>query len=104
MEQDTQNHDSVEELYLRLVNGRESFWTAVYPLYMRRDISRSQMRDLVRRGLEESRGNYRIVTELFNMEPADYKRFLNFLRKHSCQLPYKEFRSTNLRHQVQEVA
>ncbi len=101
---DTDIHESVDELYDRLVRGGENFWTSVYPMYMRRDISRSTVRDLVRRGLEESRGNYRIVTELFNMKPSDYKRFLNFLRKHSCQLPYKEFRSTGFKHQMQEVA
>jgi hypothetical protein len=26
------------------------------------------------------------------MAPTDYKRFLNFLRKHECQLPYREYR------------
>jgi hypothetical protein len=26
------------------------------------------------------------------MAPNDYKRFLNFLRKHDCQLPFKEYR------------
>jgi hypothetical protein len=26
------------------------------------------------------------------MESRDYKRFLNFLRKHDCQLPFKEYR------------
>jgi hypothetical protein len=50
------------------------------------------MRDLVHRGLAEARGNYKIVLRLFNMEPTDYKRFLNFLRKHDCQLPFKEYR------------
>jgi hypothetical protein len=25
-----------------------------------------------------------IVTRLFNMEQREYKRFLNFLRKHDC--------------------
>jgi hypothetical protein len=29
---------------------------------------------------------------MFNMEAHDYKRFLNFLRKHDCQLPFKEYR------------
>ena len=43
-------------------------------------------------GLEEARGNYKIVARLFNMEQRDYKRFLNFLRKHDCQLPFKEYR------------
>ena len=46
-------------------------------------------------GLEEARGNYKIVARLFNMEPRDYKRFLNFLRKHDCQLPFKEYGKTS---------
>jgi transcriptional regulator with PAS, ATPase and Fis domain len=81
-----------DDLYKRLTENRESFWGVVYPLYMQREITRSNVRDVVRKGLEESRGNYKIVARIFNMEPRDYKRFLNFLRKHDCQLPFKEYR------------
>ena len=81
-----------DDLYKRLVEGKESFWTVVYPLFMDREITRTNVREIVRRGLEESRGNYKIVARLFNMEAGDYKRFLNFLRKHDCQLPFKEYR------------
>jgi len=81
-----------DELYKRLRDDHESFWTAVYPLYMRREITRSNVRDLVKKGLEEARGNYKIVVRLLNMEPTDYKKFLNFLRKHDCQLPFKDYR------------
>ena len=61
---------------------------------MQREITRGNMRDLVRKGLEDARGNYKIVARLFNMEQRDYKRFLNFLRKHDCQLPFKDTAST----------
>ena len=81
-----------DDLYRRLTEGQESFWGTVYPLYMQREITRSNVRDLVRKGLEEARGNYKIVTRLFNMDTRDYKKFLNFLRKHDCQLPFKEYR------------
>jgi transcriptional regulator with PAS, ATPase and Fis domain len=81
-----------DDLYKRLVEDRESFWTVVYPLYMQREITRGNVRDLVRKGLEDARGNYKIVARMFNMESRDYKRFLNFLRKHDCQLPFKEYR------------
>ena len=50
------------------------------------------MRDVVRKGLEQSRGNYKIVARMFNMDESEYKRFLNFLRKHDCQLPFKDSR------------
>jgi transcriptional regulator with PAS, ATPase and Fis domain len=81
-----------DDLYERLIDKSESFWTAVYPLYMQREITRGNVRDLVRKGLEDARGNYKIVAKLFNMESHDYKRFLNFLRKHDCHLPFKEYR------------
>jgi two-component system response regulator AtoC len=81
-----------DDLYKKLVEDRESFWTVVYPLYMQREITRGNVRDLVRKGLEDARGNYKIVARIFNMESRDYKRFLNFLRKHDCQLPFKEYR------------
>jgi transcriptional regulator with PAS, ATPase and Fis domain len=82
----------VDELFKKLIDDGECFWTAVYPLYMDREITRGNVRDLVHKGLEEARGNYKIVLRLFNMEPRDYKRFLNFLWKHDCQLPFKEYR------------
>jgi DNA-binding NtrC family response regulator len=81
-----------DDLYKRLVQDRESFWTSVYPLYMQREITRGHVRDIIEKGLEEARGNYKIVARLFNMESHDYKRFLNFLRKHDCQLPFRDYR------------
>jgi transcriptional regulator with GAF, ATPase, and Fis domain len=80
-----------DDLYGRLMNGNP-FWASVYPMYMNREITRNDMRALLHKGLEEARGNYMIVLRLFNMEPKDYKRFLNFLRKHDCRLPFKDYR------------
>ena len=59
---------------------------------MQREITKSNLREVVRKGLEEARGNYKIVLRLFNLPPEDYKKFLNFLRKHECQPPFKEYR------------
>jgi transcriptional regulator with PAS, ATPase and Fis domain len=82
----------VDDLFKKLIEERQSFWSAVYPLYMNREITRNNVRDLVHKGLEEARGNYKIVLRLFNIDAGDYKRFLNFLRKHDCHLPFKEYR------------
>jgi DNA-binding NtrC family response regulator len=81
-----------DDLYRRLVVDQQSFWTTVYPLFMRRDIQRDVVREVVRRGLQEARGNYKVVARMFNMPPEEYKKFLNFLRKHQCQPSFKEFR------------
>ena len=83
----------VDALFDRMVVRRDSFWTAVYPLFMSRDLTRDDIRALVRLGLERTSGNYRVLTELFNMRPEDYKRFLNFLRKHQCQEAFQPFRT-----------
>ena len=85
-------HTVADDLFKQLKEDRLSFWSSVYPLYMNREITRSNVRDLVHKGLEETRGNYKIVARLFNIEQNEYKRFLNFLRKHDCQLPFKEYR------------
>src|SRR6266498_120524 len=84
-----------DDLFRKLVEGGKPFWTTVYPMYMNREIARKDMRDLVHKGLKEARGNYRIVLRLFNMESKDYKRFLNFLRKHDCRLPFKNYRQAS---------
>jgi DNA-binding NtrC family response regulator len=81
-----------DDLYKQLTEEHESFWSGVYAPYMNREFTRGTLREVVRRGLEASRGNYRIVARLFGLEPRDYKRFLSFLRKQECQLPFKEFR------------
>jgi DNA-binding NtrC family response regulator len=81
-----------DELVRRMFDNHESFWDAVYPLFMSRDLTRNDIRAIVSKGLEEAHGHYKIVVRLFNMAPTDYKRFLNFLRKHDCQVPFKAFR------------
>jgi transcriptional regulator with PAS, ATPase and Fis domain len=85
----------VPQLLERMIHGGESFWSAVYPAFMSRDLTRHDVRDIVGRGLQQAHGNYKIVVQLFNMQVGDYKRFLNFLRKHNCHMPYQQFRSAS---------
>jgi DNA-binding NtrC family response regulator len=81
-----------DELYVALVNGGYSFWDHIYPLFLSRDITRHDMRELVRRGLSTTRGNYRALLKLFGMANQDYKRFLNFLAAHECGADFRAFR------------
>ena len=46
-------------LYDALVGQGDSFWEHVYPMFLSRDITRHDVRELVRRGLRETRGNYK---------------------------------------------
>lgn len=80
------------ELAARMLHNGESFWSAVYPVFMSRDLTRDDLRKIVQLGLESTNGNYRLLIQLFNMPDEDYKRFLSFLRKHDCHLPFQRFR------------
>ena len=85
------------DLAAAMLERGESFWAAVYPLFMSRDLTRSDLRKVVQIGLENTNGNYRLLVRLFNMQPEDYKRFLGFLRKHDCHLPFQRFRAVPAR-------
>jgi len=85
-------HAPADDLFERLVLNRESFWELLYPAFMARDVTRDDLRAVVRKGLERTGGSYKLLIQLFNMAPSDYKRFLNFLRKHGCQVAFHEFR------------
>ncbi len=74
-----------------LVNG-ESFWTVVYEPFMSHDLTRDDLRTIIAAGLEQARGNYRILVRSFNLEPSDYRRFLHVLRNYECHVPFQSFR------------
>ena len=80
-------------LYDRMVSGGESFWRVVYDPFIARDLTREDLRSITARGLEQTRGSYKALVGLFNLAPSDYRRFLNFLRKHECRLPFQRFRA-----------
>jgi transcriptional regulator with PAS, ATPase and Fis domain len=82
-----------DDLYQALVTGGYSFWEHIHPLFMNRDITRHDIRQLIRRGLATTGGNYRALLRLFRMPPDDYKRFMNFLATHDCRAQFREFRN-----------
>ena len=84
-----------DDLYQAMVSGGYSFWEHVHPLLLNRDITRHDVRELVRRGLVTTRGNYRSLLQLFRIPRTDYKRFLNFLAAHDCAVDYRKFRTAH---------
>jgi len=83
-----------DDLYDLLVKQGASFWDHVYPMFLARDITRNDLRKLVRRGLQKSKGRYKGLLALFGMPDGDYRRFMNFLAAHECGVAVREFRGT----------
>src|SRR5262249_59709429 len=82
-----------DDLFDRLVNGTVSFWGHIHPLFLNRDITRHDVREILRRGLHTTHGNYRALLKLLGIEAKDYKKFLNFLATHDCGVDYRSYRS-----------
>jgi len=82
-----------DDLYRAVLSGDYSFWDHIHPMFLNRDITRHDIRELVRRALSVTRGNYRGLLELFRIPSKDYKRFMNFLTTHDCRADFREFRN-----------
>ena len=83
-----------DDLYDALVTRGASFWEYVYPMFLARDITRNDLRELVRRGLQKSRGRYKSLLKLFGIASRDYRRFMHFLAAHERGVEFREFRAT----------
>jgi DNA-binding NtrC family response regulator len=81
-----------DALWTRLLNG-EDFWAAVHQPFKAHDLTRNDLRALIFRGLQHTRGNYRQLVKVFHMPESDYKRFLSFLSQHDCNLPFQAHRT-----------
>ena len=82
-----------DELYAGLSSNSFSFWGEIYELFLSRDITRHDIRELVRRGLVTTQGRYRALVPHFGMAHDDYKRFMNFLTAHGCNVDPRPFRT-----------
>jgi transcriptional regulator with PAS, ATPase and Fis domain len=82
----------VNDLYDGLTKGTMNFWEDVHRLFISRDLTREDLRRLVRQGLIASSGSYRGLLKRFGMSQQDYKALLNFLAAHECRVSSRLYR------------
>jgi putative SOS response-associated peptidase YedK len=83
--------DVVGEMIAR-IERNESFWTVVRDPFMKRDIVRDDVREVVRWGLMKAHGDYETVRVLFNLKRNEHRRFIGFLQRYHCLVPGEDFR------------
>ncbi len=76
------------EYYSRMVDCGECFWEVVREPFLQHDLSRAQVQAIVQKGMQAA-GNYKRLTELFNLPGEDYKSFLDFLYTHGLRAERK---------------
>ncbi|MBI4482549.1 MAG: sigma 54-interacting transcriptional regulator [Acidobacteria bacterium] len=82
-----------EELFSTLLSQRGNFWNVVKEPFLNRSLSRACVREVVRRGLVQSKGRYKNLVHLFNLKDSEYKALMNFLRKQDCLVDFRPYRS-----------
>jgi DNA-binding NtrC family response regulator len=75
------------DLYRRITEGHESFWSVVQGPYTAHDLTRDDVRSVVSRGLLETQRNYNDLVRVLNMDSRGYKWMVNFVRKHVTDPP-----------------
>jgi transcriptional regulator with PAS, ATPase and Fis domain len=70
----------------------EDFWESVARPYAERLITKNQVEHLIRQGLERTGGSYKKMLPLFRLPESDYKRFMDFLRRHRCNIDFRGYR------------
>lgn len=68
------------EALRRMLETHASFWDVVHGPYLARELSRAEARVIIERGLERTRGSYKRLLPLFNMQSTEYLKFMDFLR------------------------
>lgn len=93
-----------DELYDRIVGGHENFWEVVHTPFMERDLSRAEVRGVIRRGLREARGSYRLLVDHFRIPAGQYQKFMDFLRHHLLKPSDEEDQAAAMRSDVRARA
>jgi transcriptional regulator with PAS, ATPase and Fis domain len=77
----------VAHLYRRMAADHESFRTVVQEPFRAYALTRNDVGALVRRGLQDTRGNYKALIQLFNMDARSYAWMLNLVRTGDGETP-----------------
>ena len=75
-----------------LVSGGYSFWEHIHPLFLARDITRHDMRELVRQGLATTRGNYRCAAAAVRHATRRLQAVPEFPGRARLHVDFREFR------------
>lgn len=75
---------TIERIWEEIQSGK-NFWNAVKAPYLNREINRSQVQTIIKRGLKETsgkhQGQYKGLLKIFHIDPDRYKNFMAFLKQ-----------------------
>jgi len=78
------DNNGVDGIWAEFRSGK-NFWAAVKEPFLERNLNRDQVKEVINKGLAEAGGKYKDLLPLFNLEPADYHRFMSFLNDYGIR-------------------
>lgn len=70
--------DKINQIWDEIKSGK-SFWKVAKVPYLDRELNRCEVKEIIKRGLQETGGKYKGLLKLFNLEEREYKNFMRFL-------------------------
>ncbi|MBN1552743.1 sigma-54-dependent Fis family transcriptional regulator [bacterium] len=74
--------DRPEQIYRSIVDGRQTFWTAIRDPFIRRSITKDEVKAVMAKGYSETGNNLVKLSKLFGMSTIEYRRLVAFLHRH----------------------
>lgn len=77
--------DKVALIWKSMKDG-ESFWDVVKTPYLKRDLNRDQVKEIIQKGLDLTDGKYAGLLPIFNIKKFDYMTFMSFLKNNDLKV------------------
>ena len=82
-----------EKICKLIIEKRISFWDAAYIPYKKRHITREQLIEIIAKGLSMCNYSWHRLIKIFNLNPCEYKKFLNVMKNVGITL--SQFKPSN---------
>jgi transcriptional regulator with GAF, ATPase, and Fis domain len=92
IENDNRDLDGAARIYREILEGKGGFEDLVKKPFLQRQFNAAVVRDVIRRALQDSGGNYRRAFELLRIPEQSYALTLQFLKRNRCYLDFRSFR------------
>jgi DNA-binding NtrC family response regulator len=76
----TNHKKHIDDIWYQLISSESDFWTAVKKPFLARDLNRTEVKEIIHRGLTLANGKYKDLIKIFNLNDKDYHKFMTFLR------------------------
>jgi len=85
---DEEEMNIAEQLYRKILNEKKSYWEVVHKPFLKRELNRREVKEILELGIKQTRGSYKKVLSLFNINQGakNYKKFMGVIRTHRLKL------------------